>query len=216
MHFLVLFLALLTGSARLPELTEEEAVSLATEVLSDEKDLRAEDIVLRRAVAVEWPDASLGCPKRGETYAQVVTPGYRVLLSANDAVYRVHVGDGNAVVCGGGLKTSGLRPIPGETQQAEPESPIPEPNDPTVGRLVTSAREDLAKRLQVDAKDIQLLEARDVVWPDTSLGCPQPGMVYPQILRDGALVRLRVGKRTYAYHSGGGREPSLCERPPEK
>ncbi|MEX1280087.1 MAG: hypothetical protein AB1Z57_10600 [Acidimicrobiia bacterium] len=34
------------------------------------------------AEAVEWSDASFGCPVADVTYAQVITPGYRVVVGA--------------------------------------------------------------------------------------------------------------------------------------
>lgn len=34
------------------------------------------------AEAVEWPDTALGCPEEGFSYAQVITPGYRVVVEA--------------------------------------------------------------------------------------------------------------------------------------
>lgn len=39
---------------------------------------------------VEWSDASLGCPKEGEMYAAVITPGYRVILAVNDQEHEYH------------------------------------------------------------------------------------------------------------------------------
>jgi ketosteroid isomerase-like protein len=39
---------------------------------------------------VEWPDTSLGCPKEGEMYAAVITPGYKVILSVNDQELEYH------------------------------------------------------------------------------------------------------------------------------
>jgi hypothetical protein len=78
--------------------------------------------------------------------------------------------------------------------------------------LLRVAMDDLAQRLNVDAADIGVVEARAVVWPDRSLGCPRPGMVYPQVPQDGVLIRLQVGGREFSYHSGLGRPPFLCEK----
>jgi hypothetical protein len=39
---------------------------------------------------VEWPDAALGCPKEGEMYAAVVTPGYKVILSVSGQEHEYH------------------------------------------------------------------------------------------------------------------------------
>jgi hypothetical protein len=46
--------------------------------------------------AVEWSDGSLGCPEPGMSYAQVITPGYRIVLQAGDKQYEYHTGEGDA------------------------------------------------------------------------------------------------------------------------
>ena len=70
---------------------------------------------------------------------------------------------------------------------------------------------DLAQRLNIDPADITVIETRAIVWPDRSLGCPQPGVAYLQVPQDGALIRLQAVGREFAYHSGGGKPPFLCE-----
>ena len=79
--------------------------------------------------------------------------------------------------------------------------------------LIEMARADLARRLGIAPDSVEVVEARAVVWPDASLGCPRPGMAYKQVPEDGALVRLSAGGRVYHYHSGGSRALFLCERP---
>jgi hypothetical protein len=83
--------------------------------------------------------------------------------------------------------------------------------DPALEPLVIKALEDLAERLNVDIRQIVVIEAELVVWPDASLGCPQPGMVYTQVLVDGTLIRLSVADQEYEYHGGGWTDPFLCE-----
>lgn len=62
--------------------------------------ISAEEIEVVRSEEVEWPDASLGCPEEGMAYAQVVTPGFQVILQADDRVYDYHAGpDGEAFLC---------------------------------------------------------------------------------------------------------------------
>jgi hypothetical protein len=104
---------------------------------------------------------------------------------------------------------------PGETFTKEKAmssaTPIPPPLDSSLQSFVRQAQEDLAKRLAVPVNQIELIEVRDVVWPDKGLGCPQPGMAYTQVQVDGLLIRLRAGGRLYEYHSGGDRPPFLCE-----
>ncbi len=211
-----LFLAQSTVT-RLPEMSKEEAIAIAKETLSQERDVDEGRIQVRRADAVRWPDTRLGCPQEGETFTEIITPGYRVLLQAEGALYRVHVGGGSAVVCGGGLQTWETMK-PGEVIHAEvkEEPSIPTPSNPALQQMVTQAKTDLAERLDINRGQIDLLELKEVVWPDTSLGCPRPGMAYPQVTRDGHLIRLRAGKRTYEYHSGQSRAPFLCEHPAKR
>ena len=50
--------------------------------------------VLRRTT---WPDASLGCPQPGETYAQALTAGFVIELEVGGARHVYH-SDGQRVV----------------------------------------------------------------------------------------------------------------------
>lgn len=80
------------------------------------------------------------------------------------------------------------------------------------------AKADLAERLEIDVGDIEVVRREAVVWSDGSLGCPQPGRMYTQALVEGTYMELRAGGTIYAYHSGEGRSPFLCEDsagPPE-
>lgn len=78
---------------------------------------------------------------------------------------------------------------------------------------VAASRADLGERLGISGDEIALLEARQVTWPDSSLGCPQPGMMYLQVLTPGVLIRLGAGGREYRYHGGPRGQPSLCLSP---
>ncbi len=92
---------------------------------------------------------------------------------------------------------------------------IPGPVSP-LQPLIDLAVADLAARLGIAPGDIEVISAEEVTWPDASLGCPQPGMAYAQVLTDGARIDLRAGGAVYSYHSGGGRDPFLCESPLER
>lgn len=91
------------------------------------------------------------------------------------------------------------------------EVPISTPFDAGLESFVMQAKDDLAKRLSIPTEQINVLEAASVIWPDGSLGCPKPGMLYTQVQVDGILIRLQVGEQTYEYHGGGGRAPFLCK-----
>lgn len=115
--------------------------------------------------------------------------------------------------------TTSLPPVTDTDWTAEtlPEPSQPEQGegkkvDPALQPLVDQAKQDLAARLSVSVEMIEAVSAEAVVWPDSSLGCPEPGMAYLQVLTDGALVKLRAEGKLFEYHSGGGRDPFLCER----
>ena len=78
---------------------------------------------------------------------------------------------------------------------------------------VDAAREDLARRLSIRPETIKVVEAVSVVWRDSSAGCPEKGMDYPQVLTPGFRIRLHVGGRPYLYHGREGGTPFLCGRP---
>lgn len=59
---------------------------------------------------------------------------------------------------------------------------------------------DLAAQQGVDPEQVSLAEVEFVTWPDGSLGCPQEGMFYPQVLIDGFRVVLVADEVEYAYH----------------
>lgn len=107
------------------------------------------------------------------------------------------------------FQTTPLAPDIGPTaspgRQPKP-SPIQGAN-----RIVQLAQADLARRQSLAIDSIEVVEVQSVTWPDGSLGCPRPGMVYPQVQIDGLLIRLRAAGQLYAYHSGNARPPFLCE-----
>ena len=98
-----------------------------------------------------------------------------------------------------------------------PERPVSATEDPGPGpglrRLVELAKTDLSAKLQIDAGDIETVEAAFVTWRDSSIGCPTVGMQYMQVLTNGARMVLRANGVLYHYHSGGDRAPFLCARP---
>ncbi len=100
---------------------------------------------------------------------------------------------------------------PSQTPRKTDISSAPTPSDPTMQGLVEQAKADLARRLSVPADQIELIEAIRVDWPDSSLGCPEPGGEYLHVWIVGELIRLRVDGRVYEYHSGQNRPPFLCQ-----
>ena len=76
--------------------------------------------------------------------------------------------------------------------------------------LIRAAVADAARRTGVDPTSIAVALAEPVTWPDSSLGCPQPGRSYMQVLVAGYLIRLSAGKEQLEYHAGAHGEPFYC------
>ena len=99
----------------------------------------------------------------------------------------------------------------------QPEETTTQPTEPSIDNpdLATTADlavADLATRLEIDRATIELVDAQSVTWPDASLGCPQAGEMYAQVLVAGSKVILGTNGRTrvYVYHAGADGQPFLC------
>jgi hypothetical protein len=97
-----LFAALLfvAAMAAAPDAPKDAAVGLAKKTLAGTLGVAVEAVQLDKAEAVDWADASLGCPEPGMMYAQVITPGYKVSLKVDGKTHSVHVAGTRAVMCG--------------------------------------------------------------------------------------------------------------------
>jgi hypothetical protein len=77
--------------------------------------------------------------------------------------------------------------------------------------------DDAATRSGVPRGQLEVKRAEAVTWPDGSLGCPEPGVLYTQALVDGFWVEVRAGDAVLDYR-GSGRDFKLCPpgrgRPP--
>jgi hypothetical protein len=103
-------------------------------------------------------------------------------------------------------------PQPVSTTQGEIMTPFTPPI-PNVENLIEMAKKDLAQRLAISANEINLVEAKSVVWPDTSLGCPQEGMGYAQVITPGYLILLKYAGAIFEYHAGSGNYIVTCDNP---
>jgi len=87
-------------------------------------------------------------------------------------------------------------------------APDPDAADP----LVELAKADLADRKGIDKEDITVVSVKGVNWPDASLGCPEPGMVYAQVITPGYRIMLSHAGKTYEYHTDRSNRVVLCSQ----
>ena len=109
-----------------------------------------------------------------------------------------------------------LQPVPGATIEVMPGNEFAagqEKIGPGLQRLVDLATKDLVEKEGIEATQVEVLQAAYVSWPDSSLGCPQPGYQYMQVVTNGSRIVLKVDKQVYFYHSGGNKPPFPCVKP---
>ena len=68
---------------------------------------------------------------------------------------------------------------------------------PKIGSTATSLHLPL---IFTEPDAVTVASVQSVTWNDSSLGCPQPGMMYLQVLTPGYLVILEASGNTYEYH----------------
>jgi hypothetical protein len=107
------------------------------------------------------------------------------------------------------------------TPAAQPATSSPAANVPSGSTArpesqaaVDAALRDAAAHLSVGVNELQVdqVEARE--WPDSSLGCPRPGIMYSQVVTPGFLIIISTGgtvTRQLEYHSDARGRVVLCQ-----
>ena len=75
---------------------------------------------------------------------------------------------------------------------------------------IDRAKEVLSVEIGVPIEEIEVVEAERMTWADSSLGCPEPGMMYAQGVVDGYRIVLSVAGTEYPVHSGETGDPVVC------
>ena len=81
-------------------------------------------------------------------------------------------------------------------------------------RAVERAKEDLAGRKGIDKGEITTVAVEAVNWSDTCLGCPEPDMMYAQVITPGYRILLSCGAEIHVYHSDRADRVVYCESRP--
>ncbi len=182
-------------------MSEDLAVQVAIKALAAKLEVPDSSLTqVDTPLPVQWNDSSLGCPVAGQVYTPVITPGYLIRLAYGDQTYNVHTDlIGSAIVCMEGDDD----PIGEET--------VP---DPIAAEFIIQATHDLAEELSIAPESIILVSSEALEWSDASLGCPNPGEDYLQVITPGYRIVLAVGDQRYEYHTDQQRMV-LCANPTE-
>jgi len=78
----------------------------------------------------------------------------------------------------------------------------------------SAARELLAAEIDIEERALLLESTEKVDWPDTSLGCPQEGQLYAQVIISGYRMFFSFEGEFYQVHTDqGGTQVLRCEAP---
>lgn len=77
--------------------------------------------------------------------------------------------------------------------------------------VVEAAIQQAAEDTEFDTESLEAVSARQVVWSDGSLGCPQEGQSYVQVLTDGYWVTLDSPGGELDYRAALEGEFQRCE-----
>jgi hypothetical protein len=97
--------------------------------------------------------------------------------------------------------------------EPSPTASPPSPVRTTVTGETTAVEQaiaDLAARLNILPSAINVISQESAAWPNAGLGCPQPGIGYPEVQIDGTRIVLSHTGIHYEYHTGLARV-ILCE-----
>ena len=67
--------------------------------------------------------------------------------------------------------------------------------------VVQMAVNSLANDLKIPPEQVEVRSVTPTEWNDSSLGCPEPGRAYMQVITPGYRVILFANGREYEYHT---------------
>lgn len=128
------------------------------------------------------------------------------------------------VACGGEDDSDADAPTPA----ASPTAAAPSPTTPSAATaspagpsptssgadqlppLVLLALQTAAEDAGVPVEQVELVEWTTTEWNDSSLGCPQPGEFYAQVITPGYIVTVRVAGEEREYHTDSSNRVVTC------
>jgi hypothetical protein len=150
----------------------------ARQKLADELGIGIDAVTVITYEAVDWPDGCLGVQQKGVMCIQVITPGYKITLQANQTTYIYHTNlDGTSMIL------------------------EPSVDAKTFPAAVLAARQALADKLGVTPDAVTVISYEAVDWPDSCLGVQKKGVMCMQVITPGYRVMLSANDQPYEYHA---------------
>ena len=111
--------------------------------------------------------------------------------------------------------------VPDRTDREPAQPPERIPGDLTTGGVTGEVPPELlepviaaaAELAGVDPADTRVVTAQEMMWPDGSLGCAEPGMMYTQAIVPGYWVIIEAGGEGYDYRLDDQGRFRLCTLP---
>jgi hypothetical protein len=158
-----------------------EAIEAARNELAARLGVEPADLVVVSSNEMEWPNACLGLAEAGEMCAEVITPGWLVVLRApgEELLYEVRTDQSGRTV---------------RFQQAvDPGQELP--------LAAVRAREQLAGQLGISPEIVEVVNLAQEEWPDSCLGLPERDEMCAQVITPGWLIELEAEGRRYQAHT---------------
>ncbi len=193
---------------------EQELGRKASAALAQHLGVSADQLTLISVTPQTWSDSSLGCPDPDRAYAQVIVEGYLIVVSAGGQNYPIHTSSDGLplILCQNGqpvilsdASSAGEAPdaAAGGTPPAGTMTPeMQQMRDQAIARLATD--------LGIAPEAISVIESEATTWSDGSLGCPQPGVSYIQVLIEGYRFLLEANGTLYELHTDNRSEVVRC------
>jgi len=93
---------------------------------------------------------------------------------------------------------------------AQPLPPSEAPMSTNLPSVTAAALRDAAQQTGLKQEALSVLSAAAVTWPDGSLGCPRPGVMYTMALVPGYRIRIQAGERVLDYHASTRGQLLVC------
>jgi hypothetical protein len=88
------------------------------------------------------------------------------------------------------------------------------PPPPSAQALVDRAVADAAGQTGLDPTQVRVVSVMAVDWPNSGLGCPEPGQAYAQVITPGFAIVVDAAGTRLSYHTDQSDRLIACEGDP--